>query len=112
VKAKSSGEDPRVTGALVSNLPHPRVDKTKQHTQSLKQIPLPGLGSCAISRLSWPNGSTGPTILQKLLWVGETLCWVRYGSSLETHTIIQPVKGTGLEHRHEGLAVHQSPLKP
>jgi len=32
VKAKSSGEDPRATGGLVSNLPHPRVNKTKQHT--------------------------------------------------------------------------------
>jgi len=31
-KAKSSGEDPRATGGLVSNLPHPRVNKTKQHT--------------------------------------------------------------------------------
>jgi len=33
--------------------------------------------------------------------------WIR----LETHIIIQPVKGTRLEHRHEGLAVHQSPLE-
>ena len=32
VKAKSPGEDPRATGGLVSNLPHPRVNKTKQHT--------------------------------------------------------------------------------
>jgi len=32
VKAKSSGEDPRATGGLVSNIPHPRVNKTKQHT--------------------------------------------------------------------------------
>jgi len=31
---ESSGEDPRATGGLVSNLPHPRVNKTKQHTQS------------------------------------------------------------------------------
>jgi len=31
VKAKSSGEDLRATGGLVSNLPHPRVNKTKQH---------------------------------------------------------------------------------
>ena len=34
VKAESSGEDPRATGGLVSDLPHHRVDKTKQHTQS------------------------------------------------------------------------------
>jgi len=26
VKAKSSGEDPRATGGLVSHLPHPRVN--------------------------------------------------------------------------------------
>ena len=32
VKVESSGEDPRATGGLVSNLPHPRVNKTKQHT--------------------------------------------------------------------------------
>jgi len=32
VKAKSSGEDPRATGGPVSNLPHPRVNQTKQHT--------------------------------------------------------------------------------
>ena len=31
VKAKSSGEDPRATGGLVSNLPHPQVNKIKQH---------------------------------------------------------------------------------
>jgi len=31
VKAKSSGKDPRATGGLVSNLPHPRVNKTKKH---------------------------------------------------------------------------------
>ena len=31
VKAESSGEDPKATGGLVSNLPHPRVIKTKQH---------------------------------------------------------------------------------
>jgi len=29
VQAESSGEDPRATGGLVSNLPHPRVNKTK-----------------------------------------------------------------------------------
>jgi len=27
-----TGEDPKATGGLVSNLPHPRVNKTKQHT--------------------------------------------------------------------------------
>jgi len=31
VKAESSGEDPRATGGLVSNLPHPQFNKTKQH---------------------------------------------------------------------------------
>ena len=39
-KAKSSGEDLRANGGLVSNLPHPRVNKTKQHTSSehLRQL--------------------------------------------------------------------------
>jgi len=32
VKAKSSGEDPRATGGFCPNLPHPRVNKTKQHS--------------------------------------------------------------------------------
>jgi len=32
VKAESSGEDLRATGGLVSNVPHPQVNKTKQHT--------------------------------------------------------------------------------
>ena len=32
VKVESSGEDPSATGGLVSNLPHPWVNKTKQHT--------------------------------------------------------------------------------
>jgi len=31
VKVNSSGEDPRATGGLVSNLSHPQVNKTKQH---------------------------------------------------------------------------------
>ena len=35
VKAKSSKEDPRATGGLISNLPHPRVNKTKQHNECL-----------------------------------------------------------------------------
>ena len=33
--AESSGEDPGATGGLVSNLPHPRVNKTKQHCLTL-----------------------------------------------------------------------------
>ena len=32
VKAKSAGKDPRATGDLVSNFPHPWVNKTKQNT--------------------------------------------------------------------------------
>jgi len=39
VKVKSSGEDPRATGGLVSNLPHPRVNKTKQHTHTIEGLP-------------------------------------------------------------------------
>jgi len=34
VKAESSGKDPRATWNLVSNLPHPRINKTKQHTHN------------------------------------------------------------------------------
>jgi len=34
VKAKSSGEDPRATGGLISNFPHPQVNKTKQHAHN------------------------------------------------------------------------------
>jgi len=33
VKTESVGEEVRATGGLVSNLPHPRVNKTKQDTQ-------------------------------------------------------------------------------
>jgi len=51
--------------------------------------------------------STGWTILHKLLQVDEILCRVRYGSSLETHIIIHPVKGTSPQDRQ--IAVHQSP---
>ena len=32
VKSESSGEDPRATGGLLSNPPHPRVNKKKQHS--------------------------------------------------------------------------------
>jgi len=48
VKAESSGEDPRATGGLVSNLPHPRVNKTKQHTRKFHR------------NISRTYGSTGP----------------------------------------------------
>jgi len=34
-KSKSTGEDPKATGGLVSNLPHPRVNKTKSHCASM-----------------------------------------------------------------------------
>jgi len=32
IKAESSREDSKAIGGLVSNLPHPRVNNTKQHT--------------------------------------------------------------------------------
>jgi len=38
-KAESSGEDPRAAGGLISDLPHPWVDKTKQHPTK-KEIDL------------------------------------------------------------------------
>ena len=34
VKAEGSGIDPRATGGLVSNLPHPWVNKTKQYAMT------------------------------------------------------------------------------
>ena len=40
IKAKSSGEDLRATGGLVSNLPHPRVNKTKQHMGASQPVNL------------------------------------------------------------------------
>jgi len=43
VKAKSSGEDPMATESLVSNLPHPRVNKTKQHTKAMAFFETPFL---------------------------------------------------------------------
>ena len=36
IKAKSFGEESKATGSLVSNFPHPRVHKTKQHRSVLK----------------------------------------------------------------------------
>jgi len=43
VTVESSGEDPRATRGLVSYLPRPRVNKTKQHTlgMCLLLVPLP-----------------------------------------------------------------------
>ena len=38
VKAESSKEDPRATGGLVSILPHPRVNKTKEHQMMIVLI--------------------------------------------------------------------------
>ena len=34
VKAKSSEKDPRATGGLVSNVPHPWVNQTRQHNSA------------------------------------------------------------------------------
>jgi len=54
---------------------------------------------------------SGRTILHQILLVDDILgmgeIWIR----LETHIMIKPVKGTRLQHRHEGLAVLQSPIK-
>jgi len=38
VKAESTGEDPRATGGIVFNLPHPRVNKTKQHNKTVTLV--------------------------------------------------------------------------
>jgi len=40
VKEESSGKDPKATGGLISNLPHPRVNTTKQHTYGYNMIPI------------------------------------------------------------------------
>jgi len=45
-KEKSSGEDARATGGLVSNLPHPRVIKTKQHTPGWSSPREGSFGRC------------------------------------------------------------------
>jgi len=61
VKAKSYGEDPRATGGLVSNLPHPRVNTTKQHgnpTRHTHETRL--LGS---TWNEYRSGSADPTAL-------------------------------------------------
>ena len=50
VKVESSGEDPRINRDLASNLPHPRVNKTKQHTRLFHR------------NISHTYGSTGPSV--------------------------------------------------
>jgi len=52
VKAESSGEDPRAIGGLVSNHPHPRVNKTKQHTQG-SYSPLLFLTRFLLAHVVW-----------------------------------------------------------
>jgi len=49
VKAENAGDDPRATGGLVSNLPHPRVNKTKQHTTPHgPELEGTGQGNCVL----------------------------------------------------------------
>jgi len=45
------GADPRATGGLVSNLPLPRVNKTKQHTHSIRLFGNKRLPSVAYDKL-------------------------------------------------------------
>jgi len=55
VQVKSSGEDPRATGSLVLNLPHLRVNKTKQHTLPQTKIgkqPPKAAGSASFSTIT------------------------------------------------------------
>ena len=56
VKAESSGEDPRATGGLVSNLPHPRVNKIKQLTV---REPILSVHSLAMPRSGPDDASHG-----------------------------------------------------
>ena len=74
VKAESSRKDPRATGGLVSNLPHLRVNKTKQHLlESLKTClaaKFVGSWHCAASfSLQVPKSCTDldPTLLYILI---------------------------------------------
>ena len=72
VKAEShgSGEDPRATGGLVSNPPHPRVKKTKQHkpyfSPSSARVNHPSVGSpllihhLSLNQLEHSRGVWGP----------------------------------------------------
>jgi len=52
-KDESSGEDPRETGGLVSNLPHPRVNKTKQCTKQSGRVPVPSFGCHFRSKINF-----------------------------------------------------------
>jgi len=51
VKVRSSGEDPRATGGLVSNLAHPRVNRTKPHCAAAFSLQV--LKSCTGLDLSF-----------------------------------------------------------
>jgi len=57
VKAECSGEDPQATGGLVSNLPQPRVNKTKQHTLAIVGTIFGRPPSCAHMNLNDSEGS-------------------------------------------------------
>jgi len=50
-------------------------------------------------------------ILYKFLLVDDILGMGEIWIGLKTHIIIQPVKGTRLQHRHEGLADLQFPIE-
>jgi len=76
VKAMSSGEDPRATGGLVSNLPHPRVNKTKQHTHRTLEddrsgrtsyLGDPFVDTCSLAARPWGSLGTVTVTIPRLI---------------------------------------------
>ena len=79
LKAQSSGEDPRATGGLVSNLPHPRVNKTKQHTSATvsqrrrrlsRRVHAGTTASCGCTLISFWRGAALKCALSAVATVG------------------------------------------
>jgi len=70
-KAESSGKNPRATGVLVSNLPHPRVNKTKQHTSSSTK---------SLSKMGWNIRITRTNQLFRVRSTILLLCLILFGT--------------------------------
>jgi len=99
VKAKTSGEDLRATGGLASNLPHPRVNNTKQHycdhTNAFSQ-PGPGLGGKDIVKLE--SSGEDPRTIGGL---------VSISGQQNKATLLRPAR----EHQQISLAVMSLPIQ-
>ena len=48
IRPKSSGEDPKATEGLVSNIPHPWVNKTKQHLREIMRT-SDSISNCGVT---------------------------------------------------------------